>query len=116
MSIRAVKLKTGEEIIADIEGISKVGDKEVLAEQIVLDKPFSIHLVPQQEGIGIQMIPWALYAKENSVPYPSSDINFCIEPSTSLRNEYASMVGLPTIPDDKIVIPEGGTPNLKLST
>jgi len=115
MSIRAIKLKTGEELVADIEGISTVGDKEVLAEKVTLDKPFSIHLVPQENGIGMQMIPWALYAKEHSITYPSSEICFCIEPSTSLRNEYASMVGLPTIPDDKIVIPEGN-PSIKLST
>ncbi len=115
MSIRALKLRTGEELIADVDGLSKVGDKEVLAEKITLTKPFSIHLVPQENGIGIQMIPFALYAKEHKIDYPSTEVNFCIEPSTSIRNEYAQMTGMPVIPDDTIIIPEGN-PGLKLST
>jgi hypothetical protein len=112
--IRAIKLKTGEEMITSIEGINKVGEKETMEETLTFSKPFSIHLVPSGEGIGIQLLPWALYAKNHdSIPYPSSEVSLCVEPSTDIRNQYAQMTGLPTIPDDKIIVPGGG-PQLSL--
>ena len=113
MSIKAVKLKTGEELITSVEGITKVGDKEVLEDKVVFDKPMTIHMIPSQEGIGLQMLPWGIYLKEHKIEYLSSEVVFCEEPSTSVRNQYAEMTGLPTIPDDSIIVPEGN-PNIKL--
>lgn len=102
MSIRALKLKTGEELVADVEDFS--------ADEILLNKPMSIHMIPSEQGIGLQMLPWAIYLKEHKIRYPSSEVAFCEEPSTSVRNQYAEMTGLPTIPDDSIIIPEGIVP------
>lgn len=117
MSIRALKLKTGEEVIADIEGVSKVGESEVLAETVVLGKPMSVHMIPSEEGIGLQLLPFALYAKNHGeIAISKDDVMFCVEVSTGIRNQYASMTGLPTIPDDSIIIPGEGSPSLKLST
>ena len=48
--IRAIRLKTGEELITSIKGINKVGDTEKAGEEVIFDKPMSIHLVPQQEN------------------------------------------------------------------
>ena len=76
--IRVIKLKTGEEVIADIDGISKVGDIEKVGDEISMNKPMSLHLIPQQEGLGISLIPWVLYAKDHSkIPYLGSEVVFC---------------------------------------
>lgn len=112
MSIRAIKLKTGEEIIADIDGVSTVGEKEVLSDEIVLNKPMSIHMIPSEQGIGLQMLPWAIYAKSHKgIVISKEDVILCVETSTDVRNQYAEMTGLPVIPDDTII-----TPNIKLVT
>jgi hypothetical protein len=110
MSIKALKLKTGEELIADVE--TKEGD--LASEYTVLGKPFTIHIIPSEQGIGLQLLPWAIYLKEHTLDYPTKDIIFCEDPSTGVRNQYAEMTGLPTVPDDTIIVPEG-VPNLKLS-
>ena len=115
MSIKAFKLKTGEEIIADVDGLSKVEDKEVLSGTITMNKPMSMHMIPSEEGIGLQLLPWCIYLKDHCVSYPSEEICFCEEPSTNIRNQYAEMTGLPTIPDDTIIVPDGGVPNIRLS-
>ena len=114
MSIRAIKLKTGEEIVADIDGVSKVGDKEVLSDVIILNKPMTIHMIPSEQGIGLQLMPWCIYLKEHCVSYPSEEVCFCEEPSTGIRNQYAEMIGLPVIPDNTIITNEE-VPNLKLN-
>jgi len=108
MSIRVIKIKTGEEIIADIDGISKVDDKETLAENIVLNKPMSIHMVPSEQGIGLQLFPWAIYTKNQKIDFEKKEVLFFVEPSTDIRNQYAQMVGLTVIPDDTIIVPSGG--------
>ena len=114
MSIKVLRLKTGEELIADVVGINTVDEKEVLEDTLTLGQPFSLHLIPTEEGIGIQLMPWAIYARDHkSIPFPSSEVAFCIEPSTGIRNQYAEMIGLPVVPDKSIITPEGN-PNIKL--
>lgn len=114
--IRAIKLKTGEELICDIEGVTKVGEKEVCGEEVIFNKPMTIHMIPSEEGIGLQLLPWAIYLKDHVLEYPGSEVNFCKEPSTSVRNQYAQMTGLPIIPDNSIITETEDIPNLKLST
>lgn len=114
MSIRVIKLASGEEVISDITGITKVGEEETLKEKIVLRKPMSLHLIPSEQGIGIQLMPFAIFAKnQDEIPMKTEGIMFCIEPSTDIRNQYADMTGLPLIPDDKIITDVN--PNIKLS-
>ena len=110
MSIRVLKLSTGEEIISDIEGITKVGEKELLPEDIILSRPCSIHLVPTEQGFGVELLPWAIYAKDHkAIPLKNKNILFCIEPMASIRNQYAEIIGLPTIPDNSIISPNSGS-------
>lgn len=112
MSIRVVKIRTGEEIITDIDGITKIDEKEILEENVVFNKPMSIHMIPSEQGIGLQLLPWPIYAKVHIVNIKSEDVLFCVEPGTDVRNQYAEMIGLPVVPDDSIIL---GTSNIKLS-
>lgn len=98
MSIKAIKLITGEDIVADVDLQRD--------EEIVLTKPMSIHLMPSEEGIGLQMLPWAIYVKNHgNIVINHDKVIFCTDPSIDVRNRYAEMTGLPTIPDDSITIP-----------
>lgn len=116
MSIRILKLVSGEEIIADVSGVSTVDDKEVMEDKVLVSKAVGILFTPAEEGLKIQYYPWAMYL-DNTVEteLDSRNIMFPAIPPVKVRNQYAEMVGLPVIPDNSIIIPES-TPNLKLST
>lgn len=116
MSIRILKLVTGEEIIADVTGVSTVDDKEIMEDKILISKAVGILFSPAEEGLKIQYYPWAAYLDNTvEIEMDSRNIMFPAVPPVSVRNQYAEMVGLPIIPDKSIIIPES-TPNLKLST
>jgi hypothetical protein len=107
MSIRVLKLKSGEEVIADLTGESEVGGKSVLQEELILGNPLSIHMMLQEDGIEIQLLPYAIYAKNHkNIVIKKENVMFCVEPSIRVRNQYAVMVGIPVIPDDTIIIPD----------
>ena len=116
--IRIIKLVSGEELMASVSGVTEVDGKEVIEKSVILDKPIGFQMMPKsQEEMAIQWYPWGLYIKDvENIEIDKKDVMLCVEPQTNIRNMYAEMVGLPTIPDDSIIIPEGGVPNIKLST
>jgi len=117
MSIRILKLISGEEIIADVSGVSTVDDKEVMEDTVLISKAVGILFTPAEEGLKIQYYPWAMYLDNTKeLAMDKSNIMFPAIPPVSVRNQYAEMVGLPVIPDTSIIVPEGPTSNLKLST
>lgn len=119
MSIRILKLVSGEEIIADVTGVAKINGKEVLDKDLTVSKPIGIAFTPQDEGLGVQYYPWAVYLDASKdIVIEKRNIMFppC-EPPVQIRNQYAEMVGLPVIPDKTIITTPGGDiSNIRLST
>lgn len=89
MTICITKLTNGEELISDTDIVEKDGTVIVL-----LKKPCSINLVPTEVGsIGVQLLPWMMYAKEHTIPMPADMIMTQVEPNNDLYNKYSSIFG-----------------------
>lgn len=98
--ILLTKLTTGEEIISDTQVVS-AHDTHVC----LLKKPCQIIAVQSEHGMGIQMVPWMLYAKDHTVPVPLDMIMTQVEVETDLYNKYNAAFGSGIqVPDSKIVL------------
>ena len=111
MSVKIVRLNSGEEIISNAELDKKV---------YTLKKPCVI--IPTGQG-QIGLMPWLAYGDigEDGIQIKESFVAFTFEPSTQLRNEYSQMFGSGLVVPENDVIGAGGPvgsagPNLKLTT
>lgn len=86
MTVKAIKLVTGEDIIAEIE---KDNDNWTLK------NPVQVSMVPNrtsnQPTFGF--IPFPLTSNEKSVTINSKNIMFEIEPAEEFLNQYNSLFG-----------------------
>lgn len=94
------KLTTGEEIVSDTE-IREVKGVHVC----MLIKPCLLLTVPTEKGMGVQLVPWLMYAKNHIVPYPLDMIATQVELESEIYNKYNSLFGSGIqIPDQKIAL------------
>lgn len=94
------KLTTGEEIVSDTE-IREVKGTPIC----MLIKPCIIMAVPTEQGMSVQLIPWMMYAKNHTIPYPLDMIATQVELESEIYNKYNSMFGSGIqIPDQKIAL------------
>jgi len=101
MTICITKLTNGEDLISDTDVVQS--DDIVI---VLLKKPCSINLMPTENGgIGVQLIPWMIYAKDHIVPMPADMIMTQVEATTDLYNKYNLLFGTGIqVPDNKIVL------------
>lgn len=86
--ILLTKLVSGEEIISDSEVVNAEG-----VPVCVFKKPCLLISVPTEQGVGLQMIPWMMYAKDHTVPIPADMIMTQVEVETDLYNKYNAAFG-----------------------
>lgn len=84
MEVKIVKLITGEELLTQI-GVS-------VAEEVTLKQPMVLVMQPGPQG-GLQMIPFLMLAKGDSVEIREESILFTYEPKEELANAYRQQVG-----------------------
>lgn len=98
--ILLTKLTNGEEIISDTQVVA-AHDTHVC----LLKKPCMLYAVPGENGMGLQMVPWMLYAKDHIVPMPLDMIMTQVEVESDLYNKYNSAFGTGIqLPDSKIAL------------
>ena len=99
MSVRIVRMKTGEEIITSytVEG-----------NQAILKNPAI--LIPTGQG-QIGFMPWMMYAEldNNTIEFPVENVLFDVAPHKALMNEYNKTIG------SGLVVPEVAD-TLKITT
>ena len=86
----ALKLSTGEEVLARVEGRDD--------ESITLDRPNIIGLVPGPEGVAIQLMPWFASNQDGTVRVMNAHVVAASAPAKELEKGYlektSGIVGL----------------------
>jgi hypothetical protein len=95
MSIKIMKLSTGEEIIADV--ISQTEDT------ITVQDTLAIMLKPANDGFTYGFIPWVPMV-EGDKEISLAHVVFLGDPAEDARNAYANMFGKIITPEKKIII------------
>jgi hypothetical protein len=88
MSIRIVKLTSGEELIADVT--------DGATTSLVLKKPAMISLMPSRTDpnqIMVGLLPYAQYARDHTVVVDRSFVVWQETPVDELYNQYNTMFG-----------------------
>jgi len=86
--IKILKLVTGEEILGEVE--------ETLTAQIKFSTPCILQIVPSRNNpdqIGMALLPYASYAKDQTIFIDKNAIVWEQEPIDELRNQYNSIFG-----------------------
>ena len=111
MSVKIIRLNSGEEVIGNIEIDEKY---------CTIKKPCII--IPTGQG-QIGLMPWLAYGEvgEEGVQVKESFVAFTFEPSAQLRNEYSQVFGSGlVVPENEVIGAAGpmgsGNPPLKLTT
>ena len=98
MSVKLVRLVTGEMILASIK---------IEKDHYTMKKPAWIAQVQKGE---FALVPWIPLAKEDVVTIDGSKVLYCVEPEEGIVNEYNTSFG------SGLVVPGGIKPiSLKLS-
>lgn len=85
MSVKCIRLTTGEEIIATAKETESGWEVE---------KPANIFMQPDGKGnVRVALIPLFPYAEKPEFIFPKSVIVVVFNPSTSLYNEYSRIFG-----------------------
>ena len=96
MNIRLLKLVSGEEIVAEVEQDG---------EDIIIDNPSTIILMPSQGGgTSVGLADWMLFASKKTVTLSKNHILYNIEPSEELQNLYAKVHSKIMTPSKELII------------
>ena len=79
MSVKMIRLTSGEEIIANVED----------GEMVTVSKPMAI--IMQKDGLA--MIPWLMLAEKPVVTLDKSNIMFSYVPKNEIVNAYNEQTG-----------------------
>ena len=86
MSIKILKLVSGDDIVADVE------EKEEGI--MVLKNPAKLLMFPSEDGgMGMGLIPWCPYTDKELFQISSTYIMIEFDPPDELRNEYSEQFG-----------------------
>lgn len=83
-AVKIVKLITGEDLLTQVDEWE--GDK------VKLTKPMMLVMQQGPQG-GLQMVPWLMLAKEESVVVDSSSVLLSYEPKEELVSAYQQQTG-----------------------
>ena len=89
MTIKIIKLTSGEEIIGTMKNLND-GD------MVQIDKPCVIQIVPSRSDPNqpmMALLPYAVYTKHHRINITPKDIVWEEEPVDELYNQYSSAFG-----------------------
>lgn len=97
MIVKALKLISGEEIVAEVVHED--------AGEIVIKNPLAIMIQRQPDGnLGIGFVPFAPYLpKDTSIPVSTEKTTFCIEVDDQMKNQYNVIFGGIVAPPKNII-------------
>jgi F0F1-type ATP synthase alpha subunit len=86
MTIKILKLITGEELIGKVIDEGEIG--------ILIDNPANIHMAPTQDSrMQLYLIPYAPYAEKEQFTLKQQHVIMQYEPNVDLMNKYNHMFG-----------------------
>ena len=87
MSIQVIKLNCGDEVMGNMNGN---GDGDTF----VVEKPARVIIVPtENEGMGVALMPWFPYCRDEKVSVKEDAIITRFNPTDELKNEYRKHFG-----------------------
>jgi len=96
MAIKILKLTSVEDIIGDYE--EKDGE-------CIINKPAKIIMFPSENsGMGMAIMPWVPFAKDEVVSIKKECIMVIMEPADDMKNEYSQRFGSGVITPSKSLI------------
>lgn len=89
MSIKIIKLVTGEELIGDLELVKRSDDLN----DFKLKDVGVVQLVPTQTGVGLSLFPFCPYTEESSYTFKNEHVMLEMTPGTEMINNYNRVFG-----------------------
>ena len=96
MSIKYLKLVTGEELVTNY--------KDDGESTVTLNNPLGILMSQSEKGFNIQLVPYGSMAKDETILVNHKNIVFTAEPENKLRNQYESITGQVITPPQPSII------------
>lgn len=90
MSIKIIKLVTGEELIGELVSSNRTVDGEVDYE---IKDVAIVQMVPTQTGLGLSLFPFAPYTEDKTHAFRGKHIIIAMDPGVDLINNYNKMYG-----------------------
>jgi hypothetical protein len=90
MSIKIIKLVTGEELIGEVVTIHNTLDGDVDYE---IKDVAIVQMVPTQTGLGLSLFPFAPYTEDKTHVFRGRHIIISMDPGVDLINNYNKMYG-----------------------
>lgn len=86
MNIKIVKLVTNEEVVCEY--------KEEDDENVILENPILMMVVPSEEGMGIGLAhPWMIASQEREFKIKKEHVVCAVDAPEDLRNAYSEAYG-----------------------
>ena len=90
MSIKIIKLVTGEELIGELVSSNQTPNGEVDYE---IKDVAIVQMVPTQTGLGLSLFPFAPYTEDKTHVFRGKHIIIAMDPGVDLINNYNKMYG-----------------------
>jgi len=90
MSIKIIKLVTGEELIGELVNVNPGSDGDFIYE---IKEVAIVQMVPTQTGLGLSLFPFAPYTEDRSHFFSTKHIIITMDPGVELINNYNKMYG-----------------------
>lgn len=90
MSIKIIKLVTGEELIGEVVSTHNTLDGDVDYE---IKDVAIVQMVPTQTGLGLSLFPFAPYTEDKTHIFRGRHIIISMDPGVDLINNYNKMYG-----------------------
>jgi len=99
MTVKLVLLKSGEDIIADMQEMV-VGEDDQKVVGYFLSRPFKTRLMisdnksdeKEKNSFNINLIPWIPLSKDKIIPVPSDWVVTIVEPVDDLKKMYEEVI------------------------
>jgi len=90
MSIKIIKLVTGEELIGELvtSYVTSNGDVDYEIKDVAI-----VQMVPTQTGLGLSLFPFAPYTEDKTHIFRGKHIIIAMDPGVDLINNYNKMYG-----------------------
>ena len=97
MTIKLLVLKSGEDIIADVNEMVVGEEEEKRVVGYFLDKPCVVKIInsqvveeeaQKQNSFNVSLYPWVPLSADNIIPVPSDWVVTIVEPKEKLTNMY----------------------------
>ena len=105
MTIKAIKLVSGEELVAEVLHES-VDETTLEVKEITIQNPLAIMIQRAPTGdLNVLLIPFAPYlGRHPTITFPMNRIIFMVEVDEQMRNQYNTVFGGVVTPPKQLIV------------